>query len=100
MTHIKRTATCRDCGTVEPSSWAGPRYRCAGCESRYVEWLREQAASGMSQTAIASREGVSAAAISLWCRRHGIDVERHPAARPALTTRNLAMRSIFEMGAT
>lgn len=69
---IMRTATCRDCGIVEPALYAGSHYRCEGCTERFIGKVRRMADDGMYQTQIAKALGLSVSSVNRWCELGGI----------------------------
>lgn len=109
---IMRTATCCDCGTVEPAVYAGPRYRCEGCTERFIGKVRRMADDGMYQSQIARVLGLSVSSVNRWCELGGIKTcgAHEPDADPVckgvgpmpqrlVPTRNaIACASVFRLG--
>lgn len=109
---IMRTATCCDCGKVEPALYAGPHYRCEGCTERFISRIRRMADDGMYQTQIAKVLGLTVQSVNRWCQAGGITTcgVHEPDADPVFkgvgpmprrlqpTRHAIASASVFRLG--
>lgn len=107
------TATCRQCGESEPSSFAGSHFMCQACQLQRVSQVRVLAADGLSQSAIARAMGLSQSSVGDICQKQGIATVTcrsvgKPAFGPGITAgpsklmptrRAIQYRNIFDFAA-